>query len=71
MNNEFLTPNEVAKMLNITIDRLAAIRCKDNKAIKQGLPISGVKWYILPNGRIRYKKSDVENYIQFKPCGAI
>lgn len=61
MNNELLTPKQVAQMLNVSLSKLAKLRCKsciNSRNIK-----NYIEFYKLGNS-IRYKRSDIEAYIE-------
>lgn len=60
MENDLLTPKQVAQMLNISLSKLAKLRCKsciNSRNIKDYMP------YYKFGNNIRYKRCDIEAYI--------
>ncbi len=66
-NDKFLKPEQVAEILNITTGHLANLRHKYRKIkSSKSLDINYLKWIELPSGIIRYKESDVKQWIESK-----
>jgi len=51
---EYIKEREAAKILNVRVELLRAWRTQKR----------GVKYYILPYGRVRYTKKDIEEFLK-------